>query len=298
MSSPGTASSCALRPPARSPRRARASRPSAPRSAASTAAGAARAPRRPGAARRAAAASRSAPRGRSSRSARSPARRRRGRAARQPLGGLRLDDHDAHVVGDQVVQVARDPRALGRDGGGRARLAVGVDLERLRAAGARRRPRAMPSAGRPRAEAERDEEDEASASCTADEGSLRTIGSGNRTTTSGAVRTNVRWSVFAAHVTGKQEVGDQQQRVVLVEVAARAARPRPSASENPRIAATGRRRDCATATPAASAARTRPATAPASPALDEHDRDRQDDRARTPQTASRPVGVRARARAR
>ena len=40
---------------------------------------------------------------------------------------------------------------------------------------------------------------------TADEGLLRTIGSGNRTTTSGAVRTNVRWSMFAAHVTGRRK---------------------------------------------------------------------------------------------
>ena len=69
----------------------------------------------PGAARRGAAASPSAPRGRSSRSARSPTRPRRRRSARAAPRRLRLHDHDAHVVGDQVVQVARDARALGGD---------------------------------------------------------------------------------------------------------------------------------------------------------------------------------------
>ena len=60
------------------------------------------------------------------------------RAAR-PLGiarggaprGLGLHEHDRHVVGDDVVQLARDPRALLEDGRALALRAVALDLGRL-----------------------------------------------------------------------------------------------------------------------------------------------------------------------
>jgi hypothetical protein len=47
------------------------------------------------------------------------------------LGGRGLDEHDRHVVGDDVVQLARDPGALAQDRRRLARGAVALDLARL-----------------------------------------------------------------------------------------------------------------------------------------------------------------------
>ena len=91
----------------------------------------ARAPRRRGAGRRAGGAARRAPRGRSPRRRRSAARARSGSSGHGALGGRGLDEHDRDVVGDDIVQLARDPRALGQDRRLLAFGAVALDLAGL-----------------------------------------------------------------------------------------------------------------------------------------------------------------------
>ena len=54
-----------------------------------------------------------------------------GLRAREPLGGAGLADHRGQRVADQVVQFARDPRALVGDRAGRARLALVLGGRRL-----------------------------------------------------------------------------------------------------------------------------------------------------------------------
>ena len=54
-----------------------------------------------------------------------------GLRAREPLGGRRLGDHRLQRVADQVVELARDPGALGDDRAGGAGVAVVLSGRRL-----------------------------------------------------------------------------------------------------------------------------------------------------------------------
>ena len=54
-----------------------------------------------------------------------------GPRAREPLRGRRLGDHRGQRVADQVVELARDPRALGGHRAGRPGLAVVLGGRRL-----------------------------------------------------------------------------------------------------------------------------------------------------------------------
>ena len=82
--------------------------------------------------------------------------RLRGRAVEQLVGGLGLDDHHADAVGDDVVQLARDPRALLGDRrprrcSSRSRSAASARRSaRRRTAGASARRRRRPATTRRR----------------------------------------------------------------------------------------------------------------------------------------------------
>src|SRR5919201_1819167 len=57
----------------------------------------------------------------------SPAARTRGRRVEDVAAGRRLHDHDAHVVRDHVVELARDARLLLRDRARRLRFALAFE---------------------------------------------------------------------------------------------------------------------------------------------------------------------------
>ena len=112
----------------------------------------ARARRRPtrAASRRGAGASRSAPCGRCARRPRAPPGPRPASSGSPCRTAPDLQHHHAHRVGDDVVQLARDPRALLGDGDPRRRLALalglrGARLGRLGLLGARAQREARPA---------------------------------------------------------------------------------------------------------------------------------------------------------